>query len=139
MRILLALSLLLPTLLTAAPVTPKAGSKEYLAIIAAVSDPVEDAVHQPVKLEVKHLKMENGWAFLDAVPLTKAGKQMTYQGTMFEEWTEDADEVLWVLLRFKRGRWYIVEKVFFTTEATWVDWAKYFRAPPAIFPKLNID
>ena len=52
---------------------------------------------------------------------------------------EDADEVLWVLLRFKRGRWYIVEKVFFTTEATWVDWAKYFRAPPAIFPKLNID
>lgn len=139
MRILVALSLLLPSLLIAAPATPKVGSKEYVAILAAVSDPVEDAVHQKVTLKVNHLKIENGWAFIDALPQTKAGKQLNYQGTMFEEWVDEADEVLWVLLRFKRGRWYIVEKVFFTTEATWVDWAQFFRAPPGIFPKLKID
>ncbi|NIP96631.1 MAG: hypothetical protein GWO24_25635 [Akkermansiaceae bacterium] len=64
---------------------------------------------------------------------------MTYEGTMYQDWTEDADEVLWVLLRNKRGRWYIVEKVFFTTDVTWVEWPQYFRAPPGIFPKLRLE
>jgi hypothetical protein len=88
---------------------------------------------------VKHLLVEDGWAFLDALPLTKEGKPMSYKGTMFEDWVEEADEVLWVLLRQKRGRWYIVEKVFFTTEATWAEWAQQFHAPPAIFPKVNLE
>ena len=140
MRILpLLLLLALAPLAGAVPVTPKEGSKELKEILAAVQDPVEDAVHQPVTLKVNHLKIENGWAFLDALPLTKAGKRLNYKGTMYEDWVEDADEVLWVLLRHKRGRWYIVQKLYFTTEATWVEWPRYFRAPPGIFPKLKID
>jgi hypothetical protein len=138
MRILV-LSLLTASMVGAAPVTPKAGSKDHREIVAAVTDPLEDVLHQPVTFKIKHLKIDQGWAFLDAVPLTKAGKPMSYKGTMFEDWVDEADEVLWVLLRNKRGRWYIVEKVFFTTEATWVDWPQYFRAPAGIFPKLQID
>lgn len=139
MRFLPALSLLLAPLAAAEPVTPKAGSKDLQEILTAVQDPVEDAVHQPVTLKVNHLKVEKDWAFLDALPLTKAGKRLNYQGTMYEDWVDEADEVLWVLLRNKRGRWYIVEKVFFTTEATWIDWPRYFRAPPAIFPKPKLE
>ena len=76
---------------------------------------------------------------LHALPLTRQGKRINYAGTMFEEWVEEADEVLWVLLRYKRGRWYIVEKEFFTVEATWIDWPRYFRAPRGIFPKPKLD
>lgn len=136
MRLFSALCLLLSaTLVHAAPVTPKAGSKDYAEILNAVRDPVEDAVHQPVRLKLKHFKVDGDWAFVDALPLTRAGKAMNYKGTMFEDWVDEADEVLYVLLRKKRGRWYIVEKVFFTTEATWVDWPRYFKAPASIFPK----
>ena len=123
----------------AAPVVPEKGSREFREIMAAVTDPVEDAVHQAVTFRIKHIMMEKDWAFVDALPLTKAGKRINYAGTMFEEWIEEADEVLWVLLRYKRGRWYIVEREFFTTEATWIDWPHYFRAPKGIFPKLKID
>jgi hypothetical protein len=139
MRLLLLLALLLGSRVGAAPVVPKKGSKEFREIMAAVTDPVEDAVHQAVTFRINHIMMEKDWAFVDALPLTKAGKRINYAGTMFEEWIEEADEVLWVLLRYKRGRWYIVEKEFFTTEATWIDWSHYFRAPKGIFPKLKID
>ncbi len=139
MRSFLILSLLLTSLAGAAPVTPKKGSKEFREIMAAVNDPIEDAVHQPVTFRINHIRMENDWAFVDAMPLTKAGKRINYAGTMFEDWVDEADEVLWVLLRYKRGRWYIVEKEYFTTEATWADWPQYFRAPLGIFPKREID
>ena len=138
MRLLL-LFLVLAFQVGAAPVVPKKGSKEFREIMAAVTDPVEDAVHQSVSFRINHIMMEKDWAFVDALPLTKAGKRINYAGTMFEEWIEEADEVLWVLLRYKRGRWYIVEREFFTTEATWIDWPHYFRAPKGIFPKLKID
>ena len=134
-----ALTLLFVPLLAAAPVTPKEGSKEHTEILAAVEDPIEDAVHQPVTFKVNHLKVDGDWAFLDAIPLDKNGKRLSYTGTMFEDWIEEADEVLWVLLRKKRDRWYIVEKVFFTTETTWIEWPRYFRAPPGIFPKPRLD
>jgi len=139
MRLLLLLALLLGSQVGAAPVVPKKGSKEFREIMAAVTVPVEDAVHQSVTFRINHIMMEKDWAFVDALPLTKAGKRINYAGTMFEEWIEEADEVLWVLLRYKRGRWYIVEKEFFTIEATWIDWPHYFRAPKGIFPKLKID
>ena len=138
MRFLL-LFLVLAFQVGAAPVVPKKGSKEFREIMAAVTDPVEDAVHQSVSFRINHIMMEKDWAFVDALPLTKAGKRINYAGTMFEEWIEEADEVLWVLLRYKRGRWYIVEREFFTTEATWIDWPHYFRAPKGILPKLKID
>ena len=135
----LPLLFLLPSLVVAAPVEPEKGSKEFREIMEAVTDPVEDAVHQPVSFRINHIRMEKDWAFVDALPLTKEGKRLDYAGTMFEDWIEEADEILWVLLRQKRGRWYIVEKEFFTVEATWVDWPKYFRAPQGIFPQLKID
>ena len=138
MRALL-LVFLLPLLAGAAPVVPQKGSKEFREIMAAVTDPVEDAVHQTVTFRINHIRMEKGWAFVDALPLTKEGKRINYAGTMFEDWIEEADEVLWVLLRYKRGRWYIVEKEFFTAEGTWIDWPRYFRAPQGIFPKPEIE
>ncbi|MBB07590.1 MAG: hypothetical protein CMP28_05115 [Roseibacillus sp.] len=138
MRALL-LVFLLPLVAGAAPVVPQKGSKEFREIMAAVTDPVEDAVHQTVTFRINHIRMEKGWAFVDALPLTKEGKRINYAGTMFEDWIEEADEVLWVLLRYKRGRWYIVEKEFFTAEGTWIDWPRYFRAPQGIFPKPEIE
>lgn len=139
MRLLFAWFVLVSPLVFAAPITPKPDSEQYRDILAAVIDPVEDAVHQPVTLKVKHLKVENGWAFLDALPVTKAGKPIDYRGTMYQDWVDETDEVLWVLLRYKRDRWYIVEKIFFTAEATWTEWPQYFRAPPGIFPKLEFE
>ena len=130
---------LLPLIAGAAPVVPQKGSKEFREIMAAVTDPIEDAVHQTVTFRINHIRMEKGWAFVDALPLTKEGKRINYAGTMFEDWIEEADEVLWVLLRYKRGRWYIVEKEFFTAEGTWIDWPRYFRAPQGIFPKPEIE
>ena len=131
--------LVVVSVLEAAPVVPAKESKAFREIMAAVADPVEDAVHQKVKFRINHIMMEKDWAFVDALPLTAEGKRIDYAGTMFEEWIEEADEVLWVLLRYKRGRWYIVEKEFFTTEATWIDWPQYFRAPSGIFPKRKFN
>ena len=131
--------LLLVSGVAAAPVVPAPESKEFREIMAVVTDPVEDAVHQKVTFRINHIMVEKDWAFVDALPLTTGGERINYAGTMFEEWIDEADEVLWVLLRYKRGRWYIVEKEFFTTEGTWIDWSQYFRAPEGIFPKHEID
>ena len=139
MRLLLVFALLILPVAAETAYTPKAGTKERTEILDAIRDPVEDALHQEVTFQVKHLVVKDGWAFFDGLPLTKAGKKVSYKGTMYEEWVEDADEVLWVLLRNKRGRWYIVNKVFFTTDVTWVEWPKYYRAPAEIFPKLKLD
>jgi hypothetical protein len=48
MRLFLALSLLLTPLVPAVPVEPKPDSKELQEILAAVTDPNEDALHQAV-------------------------------------------------------------------------------------------
>ena len=138
MRCLFCL-LMLVSVVEAAPMVPGKESKEFREIMAAVADPVEDAVHQRVTFRINHIMMEKDWAFVDALPLTMDSKRINYAGTMFEEWIEEADEVLWVLLRYKRGRWYIVEREFFTTEATWIDWPQYFRAPRGIFPKRKFN
>ena len=95
--------LTLVTVVGAAPVVPGKESKAFREIMAAVADPVEDAVHQKVKFRINHIMMEKDWAFVDALPLTMEGKRINYAGTMFEEWIEEADEVLWVLLRYKRA------------------------------------
>lgn len=139
MRIPLIVVLLTAPLLAGDPVPLKEGDKNRTEILSVVRDPIEDALHQEVSFKINHLVMQDGWAFLDAVPLTKDGKAMNYKGTMFEEWVDEADEVLWILLRNKGERWYIVEKVFFTTDATWVEWPRYFRAPQGIFPKLKLE
>jgi hypothetical protein len=141
MRPLLLLLALLPVLGFAAekPHTPKPGSKERTDILNAIRDPLEDALHQEIIFRVEHLKVQDGWAFLIGTPRTKADKAIDYKKTRFKWEAEEMDEILVALMRFKRGRWYVVTHGLFSTDVWWIGLDKDYKAPSAIFPKLPKD
>lgn len=118
------------------PYTPKPGTKERTDILNAIRDPLEDALHQPIIFRVDHLKVQDGWAFLIGIPRTKDDKPINYEGTFHEGDAEYADELLVCLMRFKRGRWYVVTHGLFTNDVWWIGLDEQYKAPKGIFPAL---
>lgn len=137
MRLLL-LFLLIPfaTLTAEEAHTPKTGTKERTDILNAIRDPLEDALKQPIIFRVDHLKVQDGWAFLIGTPRTKDDKPIDYKNTRFQWEAEEADEILVSLMRFKRGRWYVVTHGLFSTDVWWIGLDKEYGAPTAIFPVI---
>ncbi len=114
--------------------TPKTGTKERTDILDAIRDPLEDALKQPIIFRVNHLKVQDGWAFLIGTPRTKADKPIDYKNTRYKWEAEEADEILVSLMRFKRGRWYVVTHGLFSTDVWWIGLDKEYGAPTGIFP-----
>lgn len=119
--------------------TPKPGSKERTDILNAIRDPLEDALKQTIIFRVDHLKVQDGWAFLIGTPRTKNDKPIDYRNTRFKGEAEEMDEILIALMRFKRGRWYVVTHGLFSNDVWWIGLDKEYKAPSAIFPKVPKD
>ncbi len=141
MRTLILLLALCPVLAFAAEKahTPKPGSKERTDVLNAIRDPLEDALKQPIIFRVTHLKVQDGWAFLIGTPRTKDDKPIDYTKTRYKWEAEEMDEILVALMRYKRGRWYVVTHGLFSTDVWWIGLDKNYKAPSAIFPKLPKD
>ena len=111
--------------------TPVAGSAERKAILDAMRAEMRRFDPKPVVFVVRHLKVQRGWAWLEADPRSPDGRSR-YEGEA-------------ALLQRRAGRWRVVERMpaFGEREGTEAEEdCAYFRqlrgrfpgAPAAIFP-----
>jgi hypothetical protein len=135
------LSLFLAILSTAAlvpaqsgPHTPRAGSAERKGIMDAARVPVETEFKKKVVFKVNHLKVEDQWAFMIAVPEQEDGKP-AYVGTKYEAQAKAGffSNLVCVLLRKHNSKWKIVTYSIGPTDVVYEDWDRKYKAPSAIF------
>jgi hypothetical protein len=138
----LAAVLLIPVAVSAqtqrAPHTPARGSPERKAIVDALRLPVSRMLKGPVAFAISHLKVDRKWALLIAVPRRPTGEAIDYSDTKWAEAVrrqEFKDEIV-ALMRQRGVRWRVVWYVIGATEPPWRDWAKRYKAPPGIFPRI---
>ena len=134
----IALLLLTSSILSAAPTTPAPGSKERKEILDALRLPLEDGFQQELIFRVHHFKVDQGWAYLEVEPRTKADKAISYKNTVWKDEAEFMDDAVLALLRNRKGRWYVVEKLVGPTDYP-LEFFLRFSAPRGIFPKLGSE
>lgn len=137
--ILSVLCAMLFTISVSAQTTPKQGSADRKAIMDAARIPIEKDLDQKVIFKVNHLKMYKDWAFMFAQPLQPDSKPINYKATQHAEDKEQGafDDSVSILLRKSKGKWKVVKWNIGATDVVWLDWDKEFKAPSAIFPKLQ--
>lgn len=137
MRILTSL-LTLGLLATAAGAqiwTPEPGSVLREEVLDAFRAPVEKQLGQQVVFKVSVLRVSDGWAFLNAQPLTKAGqKEIDYSKTKFADDVREGffDDWLCALAKKKNGRWVVVALEIGATDVPFEPWPEKFGAPRAL-------
>ncbi len=116
---------------------PAPGSVERKAIMDALRVPVENKIKKKVIFKVDYLRVQEGWAFLMAVPLQANGKPMDYHGTPYQK-EVDADvfgNTVCALLHQQADIWKVIDFDLGATDVPFVDWDKKYKAPASIFPK----
>ena len=115
--------------------TPAAGSAARKAITDALRAPVERELKQRVVFKIEHLKVKDGWAFLNGVPQRPGGGAIDYSSTRYRKNIELGafDDAIVALLRRKAGKWRVVKYVIGATDVPYVTWDKDYKAPPDIF------
>ncbi|HST61547.1 MAG TPA: hypothetical protein VLK84_22765 [Longimicrobium sp.] len=116
----------------ARPYTPTRGSAERHAIMDALRPPVSRAVGEPVVFTVVRIHVQNGWAFVQAVPTLPRGEPL--MDRYIERMNcESCTENVVGLLRWNGSRWNVVEIEIASSEYPY-SWQERHRAPRAIFP-----
>jgi hypothetical protein len=115
----------------ARPYTPTRGSVERNAIMDALRPPVWRTIGGPLVFNVERLHVQNGWAFVQAVPTSPRGEPL------MERYIERMDcesctETVVGLLRWDGNRWNVVEMEIGSSEYPY-DWQRH-PAPRGIFP-----
>ena len=115
--------------------TPKAGSGERKAILAALRAPVRKDLKKPVVFKVGRLKVLKGWALVEGVPQQPGGRRMEYQGTRYQPALDVGafDDQIFALLRKRGTKWRVVAYEIGSTDVPYVDWDRRYGAPSAIF------
>lgn len=121
--------------LAAEPTTPKMGSAERKDIMDALRVSVQSVLRNPVVFKVNSLRVLDGWAFLNGVPITPEGGKFDYSGTQYAEAIRDGhfDDGIVALLRKSNGKWMVVRYEIGATDVGYLDWAKAEKAPAVIF------
>lgn len=117
------------------PYTPKPGSFERKLIMDTLRVPVESKLHRPVIFQVTSLRAQNGWAFLNGLPVKPNGGPMDYRGTPYAQAARDGDAfsgTIQALLHKTRGKWRVVTYDIGASDVEWYDWDKRYHAPRAI-------
>jgi hypothetical protein len=119
----IAISLCLGAVCGAKPYTPKPGSPERKAILDALRKPVEKEAKQHVVFHNVSLRVEKGWAFVNAISMDRSGKKLVL-----------GDLATSGLLRKTAGHWQVLYwgvagDISVTCEAA----KRYPQAPRSIF------
>jgi len=119
------------------PVTPKSGSIERKAILDAVRIPVQKEIGGQIIFEVRHLKSNGAWAYIEGCPRRPGGKRIDYSKTKFNQMLADGvfeDSVL-ALLKKTSAKWKIVELALGPTDYPTEYWrTKHKSLPAGLFP-----
>ncbi|MBV9773481.1 MAG: hypothetical protein JO040_06000 [Gemmatimonadetes bacterium] len=117
--------------------TPPPGSAERAAVLDAVRQVAQKKLRQPVRFQVTHLKVQDGWAFLQGTPERANGKPVDYRGTLYQDAIDAGafEETVTALVRKQPGgAWRVVEYDLGATDVVWEPWPRQYHAPRAIFP-----
>ena len=119
------------------PITPKTGSIERKAILDALRIPVQKEIGGQIIFEVRHLKSNGVWAYLEGAPRRPGGKKVDYSKTKFKQMLADGvfeDSVL-ALLKKAGGKWKVVELALGPTDYPTEYWrTKHKGLPSGLFP-----
>ncbi|MDD1607298.1 MAG: hypothetical protein LUO95_01845 [Methylococcaceae bacterium] len=115
--------------------TPKHNSPERKLIANALRTVVEKELKKPIIFKINTLNVQNNWAFLSGMPLEKNGKRIDYNNTPYQEMIDAGifDDWICALLHKKGNSWEVIIHVIGATDVPFVDWAKKYHAPAAIF------
>jgi hypothetical protein len=106
-----------------APAGP--GTAQRRAILNALRPAIERRLDAPVEFVVDRLTVHQGWALVFASPQRPGGGQIDGR-RYFPNFEQDMDGLgVSAILRFRNGRWQLVEQAIGATEA----WYCYDRAP----------
>lgn len=110
---------------------------ERTAILECLRTKVSASVKKrPVKFVVRHLKAQNGWAFMSGRCVKPDGSDFDYKGTQFEAAIQQGifDDWVCALMKKVKGKWQIKAWALGATDVPWAGWWGDFGAPEAIFP-----
>jgi len=134
-RVLLALMLAFapaPVLAQSRPYIPPRGSVERQQIMEAFRVPVARYFGRAVIFQHVVLRVQDGWAFVQAEPRTPAGGEAA--DLHDPRCQPNCTEVAIALLRWNRGRWSVVRHAVSPGEYP-REWQSQFRAvPQAVWP-----
>jgi len=134
MRTLLLAGVLISTITSTAfgqrgPYTPSRGSIERQQIMEAFRVPIARQLGRTVIFNDVRLRVQNGWAFVWAVPRSTDGRRVIDLDA--PDCVNCTDNVVG-LLQWRRSRWVVVDFQIAPGELPY-EWRRY-PAPPAIFP-----
>jgi hypothetical protein len=117
------------------PLTPESNSPERKAIMNALRVLVEQELKQKVVFRIRHLKVQNGWAFLSGIPQQPGGKPVNYRNTRHQAAIELGmfDDGILALLRKQKGEWRVVVYDIGSTDYPAANWHRKYEAPPGLF------
>ena len=140
--VVIAIALMLFTILGSRPVTaqsrmytPKPGSFERKLLMDTLRVPIEARLHKPVIFQVTALRVENGWAFLTAIPVQPNGRPFNWRGTPYASEARIGiafSGSMSALLHKTQGKWRVVTYNIGASDVNWYDWDKRYGAPRAI-------
>jgi hypothetical protein len=115
---------------------PPPGSGERRAVLDAARVPVEKDLGQPIKFEVKTLRVTPGWAFVHGVPVRPDGRPGDYSKSIYAEDVKDGSfsgEAAVLLAREGAG-WRLVTYSVGFGDVVWDTWDEEFGAPAWLWP-----
>lgn len=98
---------------------------------------VEKELRQPVIFEVRVLRVDGNWAFLDVTPRRPNGKPIDYRRTRYRDAVEAEafDDAAQALLHREKSGWKVKEWVLGATDVPWEGWPRKHGAPGTVLPR----
>lgn len=111
------------------------------AIAAVAGKAAETEIGKPLKLDIRSLRTQNGWAFLFSNMVNEHGQPLNLQDTRFAGAATEgqASRVYCALLKRLGDSWRIVASCIAVTDVAWTNWAEKYGAPPEIFDLKDVE
>jgi hypothetical protein len=115
--------------------SPAQGGAERKAILDSLRPPIEADVGQSVVFKVNRIRVQDGWAFVNAQPLRPSGATVDYSKTRYRAQIEAGafDDAVSALLHHQNGAWKVVVFDIGATDVVWDPWPAQYGAPKGIF------
>ena len=116
-----------------ATASPGPGSAQRRAILDAIRPAVEAQIGSDVEFVVRRIRVISGWAFVMADPQRRGGRPIDGH-RYFPQFEYMGGLTVTAVLRFRAGRWRVVQQVTGATDVWFCD-----MGPPGLTPSCRPD
>lgn len=120
----------------AQPLQVPAGKERQLILDCLRAKTKRSLKSKPVKFVVRHIKAQDGWAFVSGRCVKPDGSDFDYKGTEYEQYIKEGlfDDWVCALMQKVKGKWQVKAWALGATDVPWAGWWGDFGAPEPIFP-----